>query len=53
MSHTNFFLLIVWQFSINVKNKCGNIKDAPCHNSYFEVLWAAVEITGAEIYDLP
>ena len=29
------------------------MKDAPRQDGYFEVLWAAVEITGAEIFDLP
>jgi hypothetical protein len=29
------------------------MKDAPHQDGHLEVLWAAVEITGAEIFDLP
>ena len=35
-----------------LENSCGNMNDVPCQDGYFEVLWAAVEIIGAKIFDL-
>ena len=35
-----------------LENRWGNMKDASCQDGNFEALWAAVEITEAEIFNL-
>ena len=47
------FKCILSNFLVDLENSLGNMKEAPRYDGHFEVLWAAVEVTEAEIFDLP